>query len=327
MVVSQLFGISEETSELGTALYLVGFGVGPLFFGPMSEAFGRSPVYFGTFLAFLLCQLGPALGQNSQAVFIPRFFAGFFGSTPLSNAGGSINDMFDPLDRTLAFPVFASMPFLGPVMGPLVAGACTVAGTSNLNPIVDWRWVYWFTLIFGGAYLILMFFTLPETEAQAILALKAKAIRKQTGDKEYFCDSDKRPESAIKLIVTAMPKPVMLLFTEPIIMAISLYLLVIYAILYMDFEGYSFLFANETYKFNLVQVGLAFIAIGVGILLTGATAPLQWLDYRPHYKKAVADGKPMASPEYRLRPLLLGGFLVPIGVFWYAHSSHLSKIY
>jgi len=39
------YGISEETAELGTALYLIGFGIGPLFFGPMSEAFGRSPIY------------------------------------------------------------------------------------------------------------------------------------------------------------------------------------------------------------------------------------------------------------------------------------------
>lgn len=76
MVVSELFGISTEVSELGTGLYLVGFGVGPLAFGPMSEAFGRSPVYFGTFLAFLLCNLGPALGQNPQAVFVSRFFTG-----------------------------------------------------------------------------------------------------------------------------------------------------------------------------------------------------------------------------------------------------------
>lgn len=229
--------------------------------------------------------------------------------------------MFDPLDRTLAFPVFASMPFIGPVMGPLIAGACTVAGTSMTSSVIDWRWIYWFTIIFGGAYLILMLFCLPETQADAILALKARAIRRQTGDNDYYCDVDKREESNIKLIVTAAPKPVLLLFTEPIIMVQSLYLLVIYAILYMDFEGYAFLFANPTYKFNLVQVGLAFIPIGVGIVLAGASAPLQWLDYRPYYKKAVSDEKPMASPEYRLRPLLLGGFLVPVGVFWLAWTA------
>ena len=110
------YGISEETAELGTALYLIGFGIGPLFFGPMSEAFGRSPIYFFTFTAFILCQLGTALGKNPQAILIPRFWAGFFGSTPLSCAGGSISDMFNAYDRTYSFPVFASMPFVGPVM-------------------------------------------------------------------------------------------------------------------------------------------------------------------------------------------------------------------
>jgi len=63
----------------------------------------------------------------------------------------------------------------------------------------------------------------------------------------------------MKLFLTAFPKPIKLLFTEPIIMVISIYLLVIYAILYMDFEEYSFLFANSYYNFNLVQIGLAFL--------------------------------------------------------------------
>jgi len=56
------------------------------------------------------------VGKNPQAILIPRFWAGFFGSTPLSCAGGSISDMFNAYDRTYSFPVFASMPFVGPVM-------------------------------------------------------------------------------------------------------------------------------------------------------------------------------------------------------------------
>lgn len=89
----------------------------------------------------------------------------------------------------------------------------------------------------------------------------------------------------------------------------------------MDFEGYSFLFANDYYKFNLVEVGLAFLPIGVGLVIFGLTAPLQLRDYRPIYEKALRDGNPMASPESRLRPLLFGGFFVPVGVFWLAWSA------
>lgn len=89
----------------------------------------------------------------------------------------------------------------------------------------------------------------------------------------------------------------------------------------MEFEGYSFLFANDYYNFNLVQVGLAFLPIGVGTVLCGMTAPLQLWDYRPIYEKAIGEGKPMAPPEARLRPLLIGGFFVPVGVFWLAWSA------
>jgi len=110
--------VSQAPLTIGhfRALYLIGFGIGPLFAGPLSEAFGRNPVYAFTFLGFIIFQLGPALGENAQTVFICRFFAGFFGSTPLSNAGGSVNDMFNPLDRTVAFPIFATMPFVGPAV-------------------------------------------------------------------------------------------------------------------------------------------------------------------------------------------------------------------
>lgn len=111
-VVSEEYGISEETAELGTALYLMGFGIGPLFAGPMSETFGRTPVYMITFLGFILSQLGPALGHNPQAILICRFFSGFFGASPLSNAGGTVSDMFNPLDRTLSFPFFAAVSIL-----------------------------------------------------------------------------------------------------------------------------------------------------------------------------------------------------------------------
>lgn len=113
------------------------------------------------------------------------------------------------------------MPFLGPTSAPLISGAVTVAGTSMLSSFIDWRWIYWLTLIWGGAVFIIMILILPETQAPAILHHKAIAIRRQTGDDRYYSDVDKREESSFKLIVTAFPKPIILLFTEPIILAIS----------------------------------------------------------------------------------------------------------
>ena len=42
------FGVSEVTESLATGIFLIGFGVGALFAGPISETIGRNPVYIAT---------------------------------------------------------------------------------------------------------------------------------------------------------------------------------------------------------------------------------------------------------------------------------------
>ena len=58
--------------------------------------------------------------QNIQTLIVLRFFAGAFGSSPLTNAGGTISDIFNAEHRGLAMAVFASCPFLGARGGALV---------------------------------------------------------------------------------------------------------------------------------------------------------------------------------------------------------------
>lgn len=60
---------------------------------------------------------GAAGAQNIETLIILRFFAGAFGSSPLTNAGGVIADMFPASERGMAMSIFAAAPFLGPVIG------------------------------------------------------------------------------------------------------------------------------------------------------------------------------------------------------------------
>jgi len=66
--------------------------------------------------------MASALAPNIGAQLAFRFLAGFFGSTPLTCAGGSIADMWNPLERVYAFPIFANAAFTGPVLGPVIGG-------------------------------------------------------------------------------------------------------------------------------------------------------------------------------------------------------------
>ena len=65
---------------------------------------------------------GAAGSQNVWTLIILRFLAGSFGSSPLTNAGGVIADMFNASQRGIAMVLFASAPFMGPVLGPVVGG-------------------------------------------------------------------------------------------------------------------------------------------------------------------------------------------------------------
>lgn len=83
------------------------------------ELYGRQYLFFGTYMFLTFFNAGAAGSQNIQTLIILRFFAGAFGSSPLTNAGGVIADMFPAAQRGLATSFFAAAPFLGPVIGPI----------------------------------------------------------------------------------------------------------------------------------------------------------------------------------------------------------------
>lgn len=89
------FDVSRTTATLGLSLYVIGYGVGPLIFSPLSEipSIGRTPIYMATLLIFALLQLPTIFAPNIHTLLAMRFFAGFFGSPALATGGASIQDM------------------------------------------------------------------------------------------------------------------------------------------------------------------------------------------------------------------------------------------
>lgn len=141
------FGVSDVTESLATGLFLIGFGVGALFAGPVSETIGRNPVYITTLSLYMIFIMAAALAPNIGAQLAFRFIAGCFAATPLTCAGGSISDLWSPMERVYAFPVFANAAFMAPIFGPIIGG---FVGESSL---VSWRWTEWITLIISGLIL------------------------------------------------------------------------------------------------------------------------------------------------------------------------------
>ena len=99
---------------LRLAFFVFGLGLSPLFLGPLSEFFGRRPIYIIGFSLFLVWLIPSAVAQNITTMLVARFFDGLSGSAFLSVAGGTVGDMFTK--ETLAAPmmIYSAAPFLGP---------------------------------------------------------------------------------------------------------------------------------------------------------------------------------------------------------------------
>lgn len=155
--------------------------------------------------------------QNIQTLIILRFFAGVFGSSPLTNAGGVIADMFPAKERGIAMSLFASAPFMGPVIGPIAGGF--------LGMNAGWRWVMGLLGAFSGVVWIGGSLFIPETYAPVLLRRRAEKMSKITG-KVYQSklDMDQGKFSLKEAFSVALSRPWILLFREPIVFLLSLYM-------------------------------------------------------------------------------------------------------
>ncbi|KAI4119251.1 MAG: hypothetical protein LQ338_007309 [Usnochroma carphineum] len=314
------FGVSEVVESMATGIFLIGFGVGALFAGPISETIGRNPVYVGTLSLYMVFIMASALAPNIGAQLAFRFIAGFFGSTPLTCAGGSISDLWSPMERVYAFPVFANAAFMGPIFGPVVGG---FVGQSTL---VSWRWTEWITLIISGLVLASIVFLQPETYAPILLKWKAAHLRALTGDERYRAEVEIRQDTFLHRLKKALYRPFLLTAQEPVIMLLALYLTVIYIILFTFLNGYTFIFV-ETYGFSEGITGLSFLGIGVGLCLASLLVPFIYVFARHDLAKIKAEGGSRLPPEFRLWFAMFGAPAIPISLFWMGWTTNPSISY
>lgn len=89
--------MSPTAASLGLALYVLGYGVGPLVFSPLSEIpiIGRNPPYMVTFGIFVILCVPTALIDDFSGLLALRFFQGFFGSPCLATGGASVGDLYN----------------------------------------------------------------------------------------------------------------------------------------------------------------------------------------------------------------------------------------
>lgn len=104
------FQVSEIVATLGLSLFVVGLALSPMVLAPLSEFYGRKPVYMISLLVYVIWIIPCARAPNIQTLLVARFFNGFFGAAFLSVAGGTVGDMFSRTELHLPMMIYTGSP-------------------------------------------------------------------------------------------------------------------------------------------------------------------------------------------------------------------------
>jgi len=114
------------------------------------------------------------------------------------------------------------------------------------------------------------FFIVPESSHPKILQSRAKKIRFETKNWAIHSQRDTIDIDLKSLVNTYLLRPFVMLLREPILLLITIYMALIYGILYLFFEAYPISFQEER-GWNQGVGALPFLGIMIGVLCGGVT--------------------------------------------------------
>ncbi|KAI1776660.1 polyamine transporter 1 [Hypoxylon cercidicola] len=310
--IAEYFHVGGQVATLGTTLFLLGFGIGPLLWAPLSEVYGRRVAVLTPMFVSICFSFGSAVAKDFQTLMLMRFWGAFFASAPVTNTGGVLGDLYTPAYRGIAMAGYAMAVVGGPTVGPIASAAVVV------QPYLGWRWTEYLTGILQSVVLVFAVVFIDESYAPRLLVTKARRLRFETGNWALHAKFEEWDVSIVELARKFLIRPIQLLCT-PICALVALYASFCYGILYMQLGAVPIIF-GEVRGWSLVPSVLPFLALLVGSI-TGA---LINISNQLYYNKAYHAAGDRAVPEKRLPPMMFGSVLFAAGQFitgWTADPS------
>lgn len=125
---------SHVVASLTISLFVLGFAFGPLIWAPLSELYGRLPIYGISTIMFLAFILSSAFATNVGEFMAFRFISGCCGAAGLAMSGGTLADVIPVSQRGKWMALIVMGPLVGPTVGPIMGGF--------IAERAGWRWVF-----------------------------------------------------------------------------------------------------------------------------------------------------------------------------------------
>ncbi|KAL2808893.1 major facilitator superfamily domain-containing protein [Aspergillus granulosus] len=153
--VAHDLGVSGALINLTLTSYMIFQGLSPMFVGDFADKAGRRPAYLLCFVIYIAANIGLALQDNYAALFVLRCLQSAGSSTTIALSSGVVADIAIAAERGSYMGFVTAGSLLGPALGPVIGGL--------LSQYLGWRSIFWFLVIFGGAFLVPFVLFFPET--------------------------------------------------------------------------------------------------------------------------------------------------------------------
>lgn len=154
-VIREDFSISPGTAQLTLSLSMLSIAIATLFYGPISDRFGRKPTLIAgtiiTFMGSLFCLAAPTV----DLLILGRIIQAFGGAVGLVVARAIVRDVYGPQESAKIISTLVMVMVVIPMLSPALGG--------ELMVLFGWRSVFVVIALFSALILVIMHLHLPET--------------------------------------------------------------------------------------------------------------------------------------------------------------------
>jgi multidrug resistance protein len=284
--IAEYFGTDYSRSSLTVTSFLISIAIFPLFWSVLADSYGRKWFSVISMVIFALSSAGCSLSTSIEMLIVLRVFQGLGTSASLVISIGIISDIFPKSEMGRAIGLGSIGILLGPVVGPIIGG--------YMSQYLGWKSIFYLCAGLGAILAILILLIYKETIDPSIKLPPPIARNSITGKLEF---------------AKTFPNPFgCLLFLKNIDVVL---LCVISCIIFVAFFGNEIaqpLTVGKIYQLSASQVGLSFIATGIGNIV-GSIVTGFISDYIIKRYTRLNNGK-SSPPKLRLYIVLIGSVIV-----------------
>ncbi|KAK6838645.1 hypothetical protein RU639_000276 [Aspergillus parasiticus] len=277
--ISKTFNTTGDIINASNALYLTSMGVASLVWGPLSQVWGRRPIFVASGVLFFIFTIATALSPNLPAYFVFRILTAFQGTSFLVVGSSAIGDVYEPRSRASAMVWLLSGSMTGPAAGPFFGGVIVT--------FRSWRVIFWLLSAMSGVSALMLIFLFPETiHSKTDGDLAGKSL----------------PEKSKLLWQRVSPvRVITLTFSYPNILITGLAAGALVWNQYALLTPIRYILNPRFHLHSPIECGLFYLAPGAGYL-AGTFVGGRWADY--FVRKYIKRRNGLRIPEDRLRSCL-----------------------